>query len=332
MSAGDPVVRLLTDLDRPVGPATEFRDALLARLLAELEDAKRDEQHASVHSNGRRGRLLRAVTSRPRRTMLVLAAVTGAAASALFVSSPWKTAPGFLEQVNAAITPPDAGSVLHVRLVMTAKRWCTVTQPPVEWWADLAPPHNYREIDVLADEDLCKPGISIERGGEPASRKALVFLPPNTLAISQMYAWELDTDPDPLSVRQLRQAIDAGTAHVEGETVIDGSAVTRIRVDCNQEQRANLTPCDPIYVYVDPETYRPVRSLSGPGIRPGPGGSCTAECYVQDFETYEYLPGTRANRALADIRAQHPDAKETTLTPGREPDEIRARYRDATAP
>jgi hypothetical protein len=51
-----------------------------------------------------------------------------------------------------------------------------------------------------------------------------------------------------------------------------------------------------------------VRTLSGPGLRPGPGASCAAECYVQDFVTYEYLPGTPANRALADIRAQHPDA------------------------
>jgi hypothetical protein len=27
-----------------------------------------------------------------------------------------------------------------------------------------------------------------------------------------------------------------------------------------------------------------------------------------DFVTYEYLDGTPENRALADIRAQHPDA------------------------
>jgi hypothetical protein len=333
MSSDDPVIRLLADLDRPARPRVEFRDSLLARLLAQLEDGMGREPavQASARSTGWRARVLRTVRRRRRRTILAFAAVTGAAVAALFVSSPWTTAPGFLEQVNAAITPP-AGSVLHVKLVMTEKRSCTVTQPPFETWAELSPPHKYRVIDILASTDLCKPGISIERGGEPALRKALVFLPPNTLAISRrMYAWELAADPDPFG--KLRQAIADGTAHLEGRAALDdGRTVERVRQDCTEEQRAQFSPCDPIYVYVDPETFLPVRTLSGPGIRPGRGGTCTAECYVQDFQTYEYLPGTPANRALADIRAQHPNATEAEFSGGREADEIREHYPDATGP
>jgi hypothetical protein len=263
--------------------------------------------------------------------MLACTAVAVAAAAALFVSSPWKTAPGFLEEVQAAIAP-QAGTVLHVKLVMTEKRWgCTVRQPPSESWGDLSPPHNYRVVDVLASTDLCKAGISIERGGEPASHKALVFLPPNTLAISRrMYAWELDTNPDPYG--GIRKAIEDGTAYLEGRTVLDdGREVERIRVDCP----AAYAPCGPSYWYVDPETFLPVRTLSGPGLRPGPGGTCTAECYVQDFKAYEYLPRTLANLALTDIRAQHPNATEAQFSSSDERGElaeIRAHYPEATGP
>jgi hypothetical protein len=330
MSSVDPVVRLLADLDRAAGPRVEFQNALLARLLAELEEGHEPKTQPSAHSNGWRARALRAVRRRPGRTMLAFAAVACAAAATLFVSSPWKTAPGFLEEVQAAIAP-QAGTVLHVKLVMTEKRaGCTVTQPPLESWTDLSPPRTYRVIDVLASTDLCKAGTSIERGGEPTTRKALVFLPPNTLAISRrLYAWELDTKPDPYG--GIRQAIDDGTAHLEGRTMLnDGRTVERIRIDCP----ARYAPCGPSYWYVDPETFLPVRTLSGPGLRPGPGGSCTAECYVQDFVTYEYLPRTEANLGLTDIRAQHPHATEAKLSrdPKREMDEIRAHYQDATGP
>jgi hypothetical protein len=305
----------------------------LVRFRTELEGAIRRELEAQAtgRSNGWGTRVLRAVRRRPGRTALGFAAVAGAAAVALFVSSPWKTPPGFLEQVQAAITPPRAGTVLHVKLVMTDRLvGCTVTQPAYEAWAELSPPHNYRAFTHLGSTDRCKAGTSIEYGGEPASRKSLVFLPPNTLATSQLFAYELDADPDPYG--RIRQAIDDATAHLEGRTVLDdGRTVERIRLDCNHSK---FPTCDPTYVYVDPETFLPVRSLSGPGVRPGPGASCTSECYIQDFQTYQYLPATPANRALADIRAQHPNATETKLSgdPKRETAEIRAHYQDATGP
>lgn len=279
----------------------------LLQFRMELEDAIRREleAQAAVPSSGWGIRVLRAVRRRPGRTTLALAAVA-AAAAALFISSPWKTPPGFLEEVQAALTPP-AGAVLHYKVVMTQNTGqCKVKQPPIEYWQDLTPPYSYRGFEVQQDE-ICTAGYSIEVGGEAHSSKPLLrFLPPNTLTTSHIQ-YDPDIGPDPMA--DLRQAIDDGTAHREGRTVLDdGRTVERIRQDCDL---VRFPLCrDPIYWYVDPETFKPVRRLSGPGLRPGPGASCSAPCFTVDYVTYEYLDGTPANRALADIRAQHPDAIE----------------------
>ena len=278
----------------------------LVHFRTELEDAigRELEAQATVRSSGRAARVLRAARRRPGRAALSFAAVVGAAAAALIVSSPWKTPPGFLEQVQAAITP-RAGTVLHMKLVMTMDMVeCTVRHPPLEMWVDLTHPHHWRSFDVKQTE-LCKAGTTIEIGGETTSRKpTLVFVPPNTLTTTRGWpAGDPSLDPDPFG--DLRQAIDDGTAHREGTTVLDGRTVERIRIDCDH---AKFPLCDPIYAYVDPETFLPVRTMAGPDLRPGPGASCKAPCFSQDFVTYEYLAGTPANRALADIRAQHPDA------------------------
>ena len=276
----------------------------LLHFRTELEGAigRELDAQAAAPSSGWGARVLRAVRRRPGRTALAFAAVAGAAVAALFVSSPWKTPPGFLEQVEAAITP-RAGTVLHTKLVMTMKMLeCTVTHPPLESWVDLTPPHNYRSFDVKQTE-ICKAGTSVEIGGETSSRKpTLLFLPPNTLTTTRGWPGDPSLDPDPFG--NLRRAIDDGTAHRLGRTVLDGRTVERIGIDCSHA----MFPGCAIYAYVDPKTFLPRRTMSGPGLRPGPGASCTAPCFIQDFVTYEYLPGTAANRALADIRAQHPNA------------------------
>jgi hypothetical protein len=221
---------------------------------------------------------------------LVVAAVAGAAAAALFVGSPWGTSPGFLERAQAAVAPRP-GTVLHFKVVMTENRAeCRVTHPAVEYWVDLTPPHSYRALEVK-QTDICSAGTSIEIGAVGDSREpTVVFRPPNTLATTLEWPNDPDLDHDPWG--NVRQAIDEGTAHHVGRTVLDGRPVERIRVDCDHARFPN---CDPIDAYVDPETYLPVRTVAGGR-------------FVQDFVTYEYLPGTAANRALADIRAQHPDA------------------------
>ena len=75
--------------------------------------------------------------------------------------------------------------------------------------------------------------------------------------------------------------------------MLDGRTVERIRIGCSH---AKFPICDAVVAYVDPKSLYPVRVEGAGGL------------FSLDFVTYEYLSGTRANRALADIRAQHPDA------------------------
>jgi hypothetical protein len=280
-----------------------MRDPIVDLKRELMAAAERRQQHEASVGAGRRR--LHASSSRER---LGLTAATAAvvAAAALVFTAPWSTSPGFLEEVQATLTPP-AGSVLHFKLVMTENRvGCEVTHPPIEYWIDLTPPHRWRGFEVQ-QTDICTAGTSIELGGEADSRRpTLVFRPPNTLATTK--AWPADPDLRLDTYGEIRQAIEDGTAHRESRTVLDnGRTVERIRIDCDQ---AKFPGCGPMYWFVDPETFLPVRTLAGPGLRPGPGATCTAPCFAQDFVTYEYLPGTPANRALADIRAQHPKATE----------------------
>jgi hypothetical protein len=304
--SSDPVVRLLADLDQPARPTAEFQDALLARLLGELEGANRPEREAQVDasSNGWRARVLRAARRRPGRTMLAFAAVAGAAAAALFVSSPWKTAPGFsLERAQAVLTPPE-GTILHAAWTVTRKSQdygCTVTLGPNEVWADLSPPYGYRHIESLwpsaeaADRRsaACSSHVTTESGGRPGT--ALRFVPPDKL-VPYGPGWIGESMDD---VALLRKALAEGTAQDEGQVELDGRIVERIRVD--------LAPGGPrLFYYVDRETFIPVRVDS-------PGGAFWDWLelrfdVVRHYSTYEYLPRTDENLALTDIRKQHPDA------------------------
>ena len=278
----------------------------LVRFGAELEDAigRELKSQATARSNGRLARVLRAARRRPGRTTVAVMAVVGAAAAALFTSTPWQSSPGFLEpaeaalflkRTEAALTPPP-GKVLHFKMVQGSSfgSSCTVTQPPIEYWIDQTPPYNYRAFDVeQAGFGFCKAGTSIEIGGAAAIREpALMFLSPNTLTTVPHRPIRAT---GPGWVEGLRRAIKEGSARYDGRTVLAGRALERIRIVCNH---ANFPPCaSDIRAYVDLKTRRPVRVEWGGGR------------FYQDFLKYEYLPGTPVNRALAEIRAQHPDAK-----------------------
>jgi hypothetical protein len=264
----------------------------LARFRTELEDAIRRELEAQARSHGRGARVLRAVRRRPGRALLAVSTVAAATAVALFVSTPWKSSPGFLEEVQAAIAP-RAGTVLHVKILITDRRpaRCKVRWAPVEYWIDQTPPYKSRGFESVKGPDICKPGTQLEIGQEGISKPVLVFRPPNRLEAVPSFRIDPDASPDPAA--NLRRAIEKGTAHHEGTTVIDGRRFERIRIDCD---RARSTRCESTYTYVDPKTFQPRRTVHGDGR------------FVSDYVTYEHLPGTPANRALADIRAQHPNA------------------------
>ena len=128
-----------------------------------------------------------------------------------------------------------------------------------------------------------------EMGGDLDSGLELYFVPPETLAI-----WPLGTGgrpPDP--VTELREAISAGRAHLEGRTQLDGRTVERIRIDSTYACFDPDAGCAS-YAYVDPETFNLVRTERH-GI-------------IDRYLTFEYLPRTAANVALANIETQHPDA------------------------
>ena len=225
---------------------------------------------------------------------------------------------------------------------------CSVTRGPNEMWIDQEPPHAYRAIledPPPAGADMrslaCSGGKRREVGGvvDPACSPAeqancttldtLEFEAPSTLSES---ALQFVLPPDPVTM--LREAIRSGNAHHEGKTKLNGRTVERIRIDGPRisdddvfsSSACAFPSCAFGDAYVDPETFYPVEMHAptllvlpepdgGAVIRPpnrltlpvGPEPS--AEINVRDrYLTFEYLPRTETNRALTDIRAQHPDA------------------------
>jgi hypothetical protein len=265
---------------------------------------------------------------RPNRVLLALSAVSVAAVIALlFVSPPWADSPEFLEKAQAALTPP-AGMVLHQEWEATSsssKYGCTVTRP-TEVWLHQKFPYKYRAFHNHVGPDYlpvppdppvdlrelaCAPGTPIEIGGTlecpgygcPVTYK---FVPPNEIVVQ---GGTFGLDPDP--VDRLRDAIRDGRAHQQGTTEVNGHIVERIRLD-------PMTPCPPFapgcendrgYVYVDRETFHPVR-IEGVGYITTPGKPSVRLNVVVRYQTYEYLPPTPANLALTDLHAQHPNATE----------------------
>jgi hypothetical protein len=259
-----------------------------------------------------------------RWAVAVLAPVTvvGALAlSALFVSSPWKNSPGFLERAQAALTPP-AGSVLHY--TWETKRTstdfgCAVTQGPNEIWIDQTPPHRYRvltsdlvdarEKAIDARTFACANYRTIEFGDARDGQGTLMLVHPDTLRLASGVYLNVPRDPVASLRETIREAIGNGRAHHEGKTELDGLVVERIRLDPESDCRLPL-PCPPprpSYAYVDPKTLAPVQVESPYGYTIGPGPVVRLDIVVR-YLAVEYLPRTAATLALTDIRAQHPNA------------------------
>lgn len=261
-------------------PSADARERASVRLATAIQGGPR-----------RTTSILRPVRERPGRVTLAFTAVAGATAVALFVSVPWKSSPGVLERAQAALTPP-AGTVVHMRWQETRSSTdaaCRVTFEPSEMWIDQAPPYRYRGIvnglPVQGDPSPCASGPPIEGGGKLEPPPVRGYLGPG----------------DPAAA--FREALENGTARDEGQTQLDGRTVERIRFT---DPRGCFVPepdCEPMTVFVDPETFYPVRIVN-------PNGNAPSGRFSSDvrYLTYEYLPGNAENRALADIR-QHPNAK-----------------------
>jgi hypothetical protein len=206
---------------------------------------------------------------------------------------------------------------MHMRWEWTktsAEAGCTVDVGPNEIWIDQAPPHRYRALLKALRPDLdpasatrrgpdalasaCSSGTPSEIGGEFDTGVRLRFVPPNMLSFNEGVFGFGPLDP----LADLREAISAGEAHDEGKTQLDGRTVQRIRID----DPLPCCPGEPIYWYVDPETFYPVETHT-PGVMVLPGRVLRFDVVIR-YPIFEYLPRTAANLALTDIRAQHPDA------------------------
>ncbi len=293
-------------------PVRDLKHELLAAANRQLEAAGAPARAREHHSSN--------------RVLLALGAMSVAAILALLlVAPPWGNSRGFLEKAQAALTPPP-GVILHQKWETTStssKYGCTITRP-TEVWLHQKFPFRYRAFVNLVGPDYlpvppdppldlrelaCAPGTATELGGTlecpgygcPVTDK---FVPPNEIVVQ---GGTIGFNPEPVDA--LLEAISAGRAHREGRTDVDGRTVERIRLD---PMPGCPTPgCAlPSYLYVDPETFHPVRLETPSAYIQVPGQPPVRLDLVVRYQTYEYLPQTPANVALSDIRAQHPNVTE----------------------
>ena len=202
-----------------------------------------------------------------------LAALSIAAAAALLFTAPWSSSPGFLASSEAALTPP-AGTVLHVRwerdVDLDGSRAARSTVGPNEIWIDQTPPHRYRV--VLNDFRIgssncrsarcspCSSGTPSELGGAFGTGETLRFVPPNTLSVNPLlYLCSLDPVTELRRSDQRRTRTTTKASRSSTGAPSNGSASIPRRV-----YRCRC-PLEPLYWYVDPETFYPVETHS-PGV------------------------------------------------------------------
>jgi len=316
-------LNLFRDFRSEAAPARwEARRRASARL-ADVIDLERSLEHAVDERPARVG-IVRWAMKRPAYVGLASVALIGAAATALFLNTPWKASPGFLERAAAALPTPK-GRILHMKTELTTTSTdppCTVTFRPDESWADQTPPYRFRYTYTTPDVPpseidtrvlVCAGGKQEEVGG-PVNARLVEFVPPNTLVNVSPFSPNHPSflpltqnqthAPDPVTT--LRAAIRTGRAHDEGSTTLHGSKVERIRIDPSP---TGCIPCppQPLYVYVDPDTFYPVEVRGVADLNLDGVHVVRVELNIR-YLTYEYLPRTAANLALTNIRAQHPNA------------------------
>ena len=295
-------------------PIADLKHELLAA-------AERQQRHAAAVGAGRRR--LRVSLSR-NRLLLTAATVAVAAATALFFTAPWKTRRGFSgERRRRSRRPP--GSILHMKWELTPTSTdptCTVTHGPNEIWIDQTAPHRYRVLlTILRRRRSARARVLGEAASSWDVRSvARRLLRPRKPADPQVRAAEhaerqhgavvYPVDP----VKDLRERSAQDAHMMRARRNLTGARSRRIRIDppsgCPDPSGC---PRKPIYAYVDPETF--FRSKSSARTAESSLYPANPSCdfhMVTRYLTFELLPRTDENLALTDIRAQHPDATEST--------------------
>ena len=192
-----------------------------------------------------------------------------------------------LRAAATALTPPP-GTILHEQAAVTFDG-----QAPhlFEFWAQADSPYAYR----------------VNKGGYEASSSGTSYFvyEPASNAIT-VYAGTTPNLPVDIAAT-LRSLIQAGQAHVEGTTVIDGVPAYQLTV-------SGLAPGWASGVANG--TYDVAQSDYHPLLVQTRVSCSSGDCpETIRFQTYEFLPATAANLALLDLSAQHPGAHIVSRTP-----------------
>jgi hypothetical protein len=263
--------------------------------------------------------------------------------------APWSGSNDFLARAAAALGPGSGGGVLYERWERTgpAGEGVRATNGPDQLWIEAGAPQRYRLVLQPSRAGEAAPaneaglaaayGVALgfvgrrgvltrlrrtlareplEVGGQLQEREreepTLTFVPPEELWSMRLSIEAQGTPPlpgpheqlypgaDPVSA--LRAALVEGRAHDAGSSRLDGRAVERIDFD-PQPLPADAPPLPPgvklphdsLHAYVEAGTLRPLEIANGES--------------TYRILAYEHLPATRANLALTDVRAQHPDAR-----------------------
>ncbi len=169
-------------------------------------------------------------------------------------------------------------------------------------------------------------GGSVESAGQRAHPGAvlptLTYLPSGRLlrarlsvtlgpALPGPHEQIVEDGADPVAL--LRAAIAEGRAHEAGSTTLGDRSVRRIDIDLSHRRPADAPPLPAdhprlhssalAFALVEPGSFHPVEIVYG--------------LQTYRFLNYEYLPATAANRALSDMRSQHPGIKVLNTVPAR---------------
>jgi hypothetical protein len=183
-----------------------------------------------------------------------------------------------LHRVAAALTG-GSGTILHERALVTLAG----REPqPYELWQQVDSPYAYRVIKFGHE------------GGWDGSGYADFDRGANTIVVQPGSSTR--SGPDDVAAL-LRSLVESGNAKIDEETTLGGVPAYKLTVDGSSTHFLNGT------VYVARSDYRPLRVQT---TVTGPRGDEVSE--TVEYQTYEYLPGTAANRSLVDLSAQHPGA------------------------
>lgn len=261
--------------------------------------------------HARAGRLRDA--RRLRRRVLFGACVVVATALALIVAAPWKGGPAILQRAEAAISP-RVSRVLYMNFGACCGQLWKSGRNHTQLWVETASPRHFRSVfgDKRAVHVFSEVGGTLGPETSLGTHTVTSYMSynakTNTLVEHvRSYDRRQPLNFDPLTV--VRSALAAGTAHLDGRTVIDGEQAIRITLTTRDiDGRTGMV----IYL-ADARTYHPIEirylSLAAFSYPLEPIFARRGWSLTLRFQTFRYLNDSASNLALTNIRVQHPNTR-----------------------